>query len=30
MAIHIHPIKAFSDNYIWILINENNKQAIVI
>ena len=30
MSIHIHPIKAFNDNYIWTLINENNKQAIVI
>lgn len=30
MSIHIHPIKAFKDNYIWTLINENNKQAIVI
>ena len=30
MSIHIHPIKAFNDNYIWTLINEGNKQAIVI
>ena len=30
MSIRIHPIEAFSDNYIWTLINENNKQAIVI
>lgn len=30
MSIRIHPIKAFSDNYIWTLINESNKQAIVI
>lgn len=30
MSIQIHPIKAFSDNYIWTLINKNNKQAIVI
>lgn len=30
MSIRIHPIKAFDDNYIWTLINENNKQAIVI
>lgn len=30
MSIRIHPIKAFSDNYIWTLINEGNKQAIVI
>lgn len=30
MSICIHPIKAFNDNYIWTLINENNKQAIVI
>ncbi len=30
MSIHIHPIKAFNDNYIWTLINKNNKQAIVI
>ncbi len=30
MTIQIYPIKAFSDNYIWTLINKNNKQAIVI
>ena len=30
MSIRIHPIKAFNDNYIWTLINESNKQAIVI
>lgn len=30
MSIIIHPIKAFSDNYIWTLINDTNKQAIVI
>ena len=30
MTIRIHPIKAFNDNYIWTLINDNNKQAIVI
>ena len=30
MDMHIHPIKAFNDNYIWTLINKNNKQAIVI
>lgn len=30
MGIRIHPIKAFNDNYIWTLINKNNKQAIVI
>lgn len=30
MSIQIHPIKAFNDNYIWTLINKNNKQAIVI
>ena len=30
MSIRIHPIKAFDDNYIWTLINESNKQAIVI
>lgn len=30
MSIRIHPIKAFNDNYIWTLINEGNKQAIVI
>ena len=30
MSIHIYPIKAFSDNYIWTLINKSNKQAIVI
>lgn len=30
MSVSIYPIKAFSDNYIWTLINNNNKQAIVI
>ncbi len=30
MSMQIHPIKAFNDNYIWTLINKNNKQAIVI
>lgn len=30
MSIRIHPIKAFDDNYIWTLINDSNKQAIVI
>lgn len=30
MSIQIHPIKAFNDNYIWTLINKNNKQAIVV
>lgn len=30
MSIIIHPIKAFSDNYIWTLINDANKQAIVV
>ena len=30
MSIIIHPIKAFSDNYIWTLVNDTNKQAIVI
>ena len=30
MSILIHPIKAFNDNYIWTLINDSNKQAIVI
>ncbi|MDN6276745.1 hydroxyacylglutathione hydrolase [Psychrobacter sp.] len=30
MSIRIHPIKAFNDNYIWTLINDGNKQAIVI
>ena len=30
MSIIIHPIKAFSDNYIWTLVNDANKQAIVI
>ncbi|WP_350557752.1 hydroxyacylglutathione hydrolase [Psychrobacter sp. CAL346-MNA-CIBAN-0220] len=30
MTIRIHPIKAFNDNYIWTLINKNNKQAIII
>lgn len=30
MSIIIHPIKAFSDNYIWTLVNDSNKQAIVI
>ena len=30
MSMQIYPIKAFNDNYIWTLINKNNKQAIVI
>ncbi|WP_227429613.1 hydroxyacylglutathione hydrolase [Psychrobacter sp. I-STPA6b] len=30
MAIHIRPIKAFKDNYIWTLINDSNNQAIVV
>lgn len=30
MSLIIHPIKAFTDNYIWTLINDNKKQAIVI
>ena len=30
MSMRIYPIKAFNDNYIWTLINKNNKQAIVI
>lgn len=28
--INIQPIKAFSDNYIWTIVNHNNKQVIVI
>jgi hydroxyacylglutathione hydrolase len=30
MTLRIYPIKAFNDNYIWTLINDSNKQAIVI
>lgn len=30
MSLLIRPIKAFNDNYIWALINDSNKQAIVI
>lgn len=28
--IKITPLYAFSDNYIWALVNENNKQLIVV
>lgn len=30
MSLIITPIPAFSDNYIWALVNDTNKQAIVI
>ena len=30
MSIHIQPISAFSDNYIWLIINNDKKQAIAI
>ncbi len=30
MSIEIRPISAFSDNYIWTIINTKNNQAIVI
>ena len=30
MSIRIQPVSAFKDNYIWVLINTNNGQAIVI
>ncbi|WP_169391535.1 MULTISPECIES: hydroxyacylglutathione hydrolase [Psychrobacter] len=30
MSLQIYPIKAFTDNYIWTLINQSNHQAIVI
>ena len=28
--ISINPIYAFSDNYIWMLIDEKNKMACVV
>lgn len=30
MSLIITPIPAFTDNYIWVLVNDSNKQAIVI
>lgn len=30
MSLIITPIPAFTDNYIWALVNDTNKQAIVI
>lgn len=30
MSLIITPIKAFTDNYIWALVNDSNKQAIVV
>ncbi|WP_201546884.1 hydroxyacylglutathione hydrolase [Psychrobacter lutiphocae] len=30
MSLTITPILAFNDNYIWTLINDKNKQAIVV
>ncbi len=30
MSLIFKPIRAFSDNYIWTLVNDTNKQAIVI
>ncbi|SJM72899.1 hydroxyacylglutathione hydrolase [Psychrobacter piechaudii] len=30
MSLIITPIPAFTDNYIWALVNDKNKQAIVI
>lgn len=30
MSLIITPIKAFTDNYIWALVNDTNKQAIVV
>ena len=29
-GISIKPISAFSDNYIWMLIDEKNKAACVV
>ena len=26
----IHPIPAFNDNYIWAIINNDTKQAIIV
>ena len=26
----IHPIPAFNDNYIWAIINNDAKQAIIV
>lgn len=28
--MHIIPIKAYQDNYIWMIINENKRQAMVV
>lgn len=28
--LRFYPIPAFSDNYIWALVNPNNKQAVII
>lgn len=28
--INIQPIRAFSDNYIWAIVNEDNKQLVVV
>lgn len=30
MSIQICPIQAFNDNYIWLLINEKNREVIAI
>lgn len=30
MSLIITPIPAFTDNYIWALVNDKNKQAIVV
>ncbi|WP_296405264.1 hydroxyacylglutathione hydrolase [Psychrobacter sp.] len=30
MSLIITPIRAFTDNYIWALVNDKNKQVIVI
>ena len=30
MSLIITPIKAFTDNYIWAVVNDTNKQAIVV
>ena len=30
MSLYIHPVEAFDDNYIWVLVNESNNQAIVV
>ena len=28
--LRFYPIPAFSDNYIWALVNPSNKQAVII